>query len=117
MVVEALVLGDDEGVAHGRGDVGELDEGAALEPDLGDEAAVGGVELGGLPGRELVEDGDGGALSAAADERPRGVGEPGPERDAEDAEEEHGSRQARTRAPEAPPEREIDHRQPKRKRR
>ena len=45
VLVEALVFGDDERVADERRDVGDLDERAPLEPELGDEAAVGGVEL------------------------------------------------------------------------
>ena len=70
VVVEALVLGDDERVAHVLRDLVELDERAALEPDLGDEAAVGGVELRRLLRRVLVEHLDRRTRAAATDERP-----------------------------------------------
>src|SRR5262249_11542188 len=83
MLVEALVLGDDERVLHGARDLLERHERAALEPDLGDEAAVGGVELARLRGRELIELARIGARAAAAHEHPRGDGEPRAEAHAE----------------------------------
>jgi hypothetical protein len=77
MVVEALVLGDHEGVADDRRDLPERDQGPALEADLGEESPIGGVELGGLPGGVVLEDVDRRTLPTAADERPRPVGHAG----------------------------------------
>jgi hypothetical protein len=45
VLVEALVLGEDERVLHHFRDLRDLHERTALEPDLGDKASVGGVDL------------------------------------------------------------------------
>ena len=76
VVVEALVLGDDERLLHLLRDVADLDQRAALEPELGDEASVGGEELARLPRLEGVELRGIGAGAFAADEAPRGPGQP-----------------------------------------
>src|SRR5690606_434574 len=81
--------GDDEGVADDLRDVLDLHQRAALEADLGQEAAVGGVELGGLVRRVVVEDRRRGAGAAAADERPAGEERAGCEGRAGGAGEQH----------------------------
>ena len=48
VLVEALVLGGDEGILHDLGNLVDLDEGAALKTQLGDEPSVDRVELGSL---------------------------------------------------------------------
>src|SRR6185437_12228289 len=54
--------------------LGQRDERAAFESELGDEASVVGEELGCLVRRERVELTGVGARAAAADEGPRRVG-------------------------------------------
>ena len=46
MVVEAAVLGGDDRVAQGLGDLGERHEDAALDVELGDQLVVVVVDLG-----------------------------------------------------------------------
>ena len=83
VLVEALVLGDDERLLHRLRNVGELDERAALEPELGDEASVRCVELARLARLECVELRRIGTRAFAADEAPRGPGDADGECDGE----------------------------------
>ena len=73
VLVESLVLGRDERLANDRGNLLELHDRAPLETDLGDEAAVRGVQLGRLTGGVLVEHFDRWAASGPADEGPARV--------------------------------------------
>ena len=95
VLVEALVLGGDERVPHDLGDLVDLYEGAPLEAELGDEPSVDRVELGSLVRCVLAQNFDGGALAAAADERPRAVERAGTERDEEGEREQHHSHERR----------------------
>ena len=70
VLVEALVLGGEEGLDDGGRHLVERHHGAALEAEIGDEPAVGGVHLGGLGGIVLAERVEGGAGVAAADREP-----------------------------------------------
>ncbi len=88
VLVEPLVLGGQEGGDDGGGHLVQADDGAAFLAEVGDEAAVGGVHLGGLVGVVAVEPRDGGAAVAGAGPRPRTIGERGGEDGAtEDGEE------------------------------
>jgi hypothetical protein len=98
--VEALVLGDDERVAEVLRDVAELDEGAALEPDLGDEPTVDGIELGRLARSVLVQHVDRRTAALSADEGPRSIPATRGERDAEGEQEEECAGDARVLADE-----------------
>ena len=70
VLVEALVLGREEGLDDGGRDLVERHHGAALEAQIGDESAVGRVHLGGLGGIVLAERVEGRAGVAAADREP-----------------------------------------------
>jgi len=83
VLVETLVLGEDERVLHDFRDLGDLHERAALEPDLSDEAPVGGVDLRGLPRRVGIQDLDWRTASTVADEDPAREGDAAAERDEE----------------------------------
>ena len=109
VLVEALVLGDDERLLHLLRDFLELDERAALEAELGDEASVGGEELARLTRLEGVELGGIGARTFAADEAPRGPGETDAEGEREKAGEQRPARELGSRAPEARAEGEGSH--------
>ena len=79
MGVKPLVLGGDERLPQRHRNGGERKHGAALQPELADEPAVGSEQLGGLhlhvvAGREQAR--DAGAVLARADAGPRAVGEP-----------------------------------------
>ena len=94
---------------HERRDLVDLDERAALEPELGDEAAVGRVELRRLARLVLVEHLDRRTRAGAADERPARVAEADGEGDEKKAKSDaepressggaDGSRLARTESP------------------
>ena len=71
VLVEALVLGGDERGLDHRGHLGQGHDGAPLLAQLGDEAAVGGVDLGGLVRVVAAELVDGGAAVAGTGPGPR----------------------------------------------
>ena len=48
MGVEALVFDRDEGMSHVHGDLLERQYGAQLDPELADQPAIGGIDLGRL---------------------------------------------------------------------
>jgi hypothetical protein len=77
VVVEALVLGGDEGLAHRHGNLAQGDHGAALGTELADQATVRGVHLRGLHLMIRVGDEarDARAVLARAHPGPRAVGE------------------------------------------
>ena len=80
VVVEALVLGGDERLAHGQRYFAERDHRAPLGPELADQPSVGRVDLGRLhldvaAGARGIEARDAGAMLARAHPRPRAVGE------------------------------------------
>ena len=83
VLVEPLVLGDLERLADDDRDVAQGDERAALESDLGDEAAVSSVELRGLARGVVLEDVDRRTLIATTDEGPAGVSQAEAEGDEE----------------------------------
>ena len=83
MAIEALVFGDDKRLLDGKRDLIQLDEGAPLESELGDESPVGGVQFGGLARRVIVESVDGRALPPSTHEGPGAVTETQSERRAE----------------------------------
>jgi len=83
VLVEALVLRCDERVADNWRNLIELDDGSTLETDLGDEAAIGGVELRCLARRVLIQDFDRGTPAGATDERPARIEESDGEGDRE----------------------------------
>ncbi len=66
MLVEPLVLGGDERDPDIGRHFRERHHGAALEAEIGDEPAVGRVDLGGLVGVVPAEVADGGATVAGA---------------------------------------------------
>jgi hypothetical protein len=93
MPIEPLVLDGDERLPHGEGNLVQGEHGAALEPELGDQAAVGRIDLRGLlrPGA-ANQPRDAGAALRRAHARPGAVGEPG----AVAGEEHRGPDQTRT---------------------
>ena len=66
MLVEPLVLGGDERRLHVGRHLAERHDRPALEPEVGDEPAVGGVDLGRLVGIVAAQLGDGGAAVPGA---------------------------------------------------
>ena len=113
VLVEALVLGDDERFLHRLRNVSELDQGAALEPELGDEAPVGRIELARLARLKRVELSRIGACTLAAHEAPRGPGDSDGECEGEEAGDEKCAREPWTLTPVAPAERKVSHRRMK----
>jgi len=102
VLVEALVLGGQERLHQGRRDLGEGHHGAPLEPEVGDEPAVGGVDLGGLGGIVVVESGERRTGVAGTGAGPRG--EQHREAHDHDAEETEENAAAATRQAEPSPE-------------
>jgi hypothetical protein len=101
VIVEPLVLGKHERIADDLRDLGDLHEGAALEPDLRDEASVGRIHLRRLPWRIRVEDLDRWATAIAAHERPARVRHAATEGDAERQREQHAANEFRVGLSEA----------------
>src|SRR5215212_9195500 len=75
VAVEALVFGDDEGIAHDLGDLADLGDRPALQTDLGHEPAVDGEELRRLARHVPLEHVDRGAAATGTDEGPARVDE------------------------------------------
>ena len=73
MVVEPLVFGDYESLLHRERNLVEFNESPALVAELGDEAAVSGVEFRGLAGRVVVERLDRRTFAAATNQSPGAV--------------------------------------------
>ncbi len=88
MLVEALVFRGEKGLDDRGRDLVEGHHGAALEAEVGDEPAIGGVHLRGLGGIVLAEGVERGTGAAATDGEPGGQddGEPkgGDTEDSED---------------------------------
>ncbi len=79
VLVKPLVLDRDERLAHVHGDLVERQDGAQLDAELADQAAIGGIDLGGLqllvPPAPRVDPHDAGAALRRAHPRPRAVHE------------------------------------------
>ncbi len=71
VLVEALVLGDDEGRSHVGRHLAQRHHGAPLEAEIGDQPAIGGIDLGGLVGIVAAQLVDGGTAVAGAGAGPR----------------------------------------------
>ena len=95
VLVEALVLGADERVLHDLRYLIDLDQGATLKAELGDESSINRVELRGLMRRVLAQDFDRRALTAAADESPGSVEEAGTQSDEKCERKQHHSDERR----------------------
>src|SRR5215211_1435020 len=80
MSIEAFVFGDDEGAAYERWNVGDLDQRASLETQLGDEPTIGRVDLRRLARLVGTQRVGWRTATGATNHGPRGIGEPSAER-------------------------------------
>src|ERR1700709_2899212 len=77
MLIEALILGGDEGALHEWRHIGDLDERPPLESELGEKAPVGREEFRRLSRLVVLKRVGGRTPPGATDHRPTGVAKAG----------------------------------------
>src|SRR5690606_26895159 len=107
VLIEALVLRHYERIPHDRRNLLDGNEGASLDPELGDESPVSGIYLGCLPRLVALEDLHRWACSATANQRPCAVCRSQAEREQEHACEKHTADESRMALDEAAERRSL----------